>query len=85
MCLTYSSRSVAINLANMYVNTKTKIFFKVVNSSVWKGKVEEIILGAAGKVGVLWEGAWLSAARRAEPRRVIGESGVKPQVELGLG
>lgn len=47
--------------------------------------MEESILGAVGKVGVLWEGAWLSAARRAEPRRVIGESGVKPPAESGLG
>lgn len=46
----------------MYVNIKTKMLFKVVNSSVWTGNVEEITLGAAGKVGMLWEGAWLSAS-----------------------
>lgn len=46
----------------MYINIKTKIFCKVVNRSVWKGKVKEILLGAAGKVGALWEGAWLAAS-----------------------
>lgn len=46
----------------MNVNIKTNIFFKVVYSSVWNGKREEIILGVTGKVGVLWEGTWLSTS-----------------------
>lgn len=34
-----------------------KFCTNVVNSSVWEGEVEEVVLGGEGTVGVLWEGA----------------------------